>query len=81
MDSLPDFLALIEGRPAAEVEHALAVAAAVAHHYDRHRERRMADREEPPFEGPTCEDACVTRANDYEHTTTCKTTWTERAGR
>lgn len=38
MDSLPDFLALIEGRSDAEVEHALAVATAVAHHYDRFKE-------------------------------------------
>lgn len=38
MDSLPDFLALTAGRPAAEVEHALAAAAAVAHHMDRFKE-------------------------------------------
>ena len=41
MDSLPDFLALTADRPASEVEHALAVAAAVAHHIDRQKETDM----------------------------------------
>lgn len=43
MDSMPDFLALTEGRPADEVEFALAVAAAVAQHMDQHKEHQMAD--------------------------------------
>ena len=42
MDSLPDFLALIANRPASEVEHALAVAAAVAHHIDQQKGHDMA---------------------------------------
>lgn len=45
MDSTPDFLALIEDRPADEVEFALAVAAAVAHHMDQHKEHQMAKKD------------------------------------
>lgn len=35
------FLALVEGRTDAEVEHVLAVGAATAHHIDQHKETEM----------------------------------------